>query len=123
VPEKSNTYGMRSGRQLTASNLTKSETISKPLDMNRNKRETLYFKPTNKIAEYQSHGEHSDARYTGIFGLAMSFIKAATYAGHADKMTEWRVIDFIQEIDGGYHDRQDAKRIPTAVQNAFNKAI
>ncbi|GGF75499.1 hypothetical protein GCM10011332_31860 [Terasakiella brassicae] len=82
-----------------------------------------YFAPHKKIAEYQSHSEHSDARYTGIFGLAMSFIKAATIAGHKDEMTERRVIDFIQEIDGGYHDRQDAKRIPTAVKNAFNKAI
>jgi hypothetical protein len=82
--------------------------------------ENCYFKPTKKIAEYQSHAEHSDARYTGIFGLAMSFISRGKLAGH--QLDEWQLTDFITEIDGGYHASQDRKRIPTAVKNALRKA-
>ncbi|WP_028880855.1 DEAD/DEAH box helicase [Terasakiella pusilla] len=82
--------------------------------------ENCYFKPTKKIAEYQSHAEHSDARYTGIFGLAMSFISRGKLAGYP--LDEWQLTNFIAEIDGGYHDSQDRKRIPTAVKNALRKA-
>jgi hypothetical protein len=82
--------------------------------------ENCYFKPTKKIAEYQSHAEHSDARYTGIFGLAMSFISRGKLAGH--QLDEWQLTDFITEIDCGYHASQDRKRIPTAVKNALRKA-
>lgn len=82
--------------------------------------ENCYFKPSKKIEEYQSHPEHSDARYTGIFGLAMSFISRGKLAGYP--LDEWQLTNFIAEIDGGYHDSQDRKRIPTAVKNAFRKA-
>lgn len=76
----------------------------------------------DRLAIYRATQVHSGERYNGIFSFAMSIIGRAQRLGYP--ITEFEVEQLLTQIDdsmGGYHQRQDRKRIPQAIKSAFMK--